>query len=274
MSEAPRRPRAVLMCHAESRLNRDGIARWLGSFTDLVGMVVIDERGSHTKTRVRKEVERIGWWRFLDVLAFRAYYGLVLNRADSAWVTRTLDAMAARYPAIPTGCEPLVTHDPNGPDVQAFLERLGPDLMVARCKRILKERIFAVPGAGTYVLHPGICPEYRNAHGCFWALARRDLDKVGLTLLRIDKGVDTGPVYGYFTYPFDEVTESHIVVMTRVVTDNLDAIRDRLLEAVDGRATAIDTTGRPSGVWGQPWLSQYFAWKRAARRRRHARAVA
>ena len=71
--------------------------------------------------------------------------------------------------------------------------------MVARCKRILKERIFAVPRPGTYVLHPGICPEYRNAHGAFWALARRDLDKVGLTLLRIDKGVDTGPVYGYFT---------------------------------------------------------------------------
>ncbi|MFI5076170.1 MAG: formyl transferase, partial [Vicinamibacteria bacterium] len=88
MSDAPRRPRAVLMCHAESRLNREGVARWLGSFTDLVGMVVIDERGQHTKVRVRKEIERIGWLRFLDVLAFRAYYGLVLDRSDSAWVTR------------------------------------------------------------------------------------------------------------------------------------------------------------------------------------------
>lgn len=274
MSDAPVRPRAVLMCHAESRLNREGVGRWLASFTDLVGMVIIDEKGQHTKTRVRKEVERIGWLRFLDVIAFRAYYGLFLNRADSAWVTRTLDDLAARYPAVPASCEQLVTSDPNGPDVQAFLERLRPDLMVARCKRILKERIFAVPRTGTYVLHPGICPEYRNAHGCFWALARRDLDKVGLTLLRIDKGVDTGPVYGYFTYPFDEVAESHIVVMTRVVTDNLDAIRDRLLEAVAGRAERIDTTGRPSGVWGQPWLTEYLRWKREAKRRRDARAVA
>jgi hypothetical protein len=274
VSEAPARPRAVLMCHAESRLNRDGVGRWLASFTDLVGIIVIDERGRHTKTRVRKEIERIGWLRFLDVLAFRAYYGLFLNRADSAWVTRTLDDLAARYPAAPASCEELVTTDPNGPDVQAFLERLRPDLMVARCKRILKERIFTVPRTGTYVLHPGVCPEYRNAHGCFWALARRDLDKVGLTLLRIDKGVDTGPIYGYFTYPFDEVAESHIVVMTRVVTDNLDAIRNRLLEAVAGRATPIDTTGRPSGVWGQPWLTTYLRWKAEAKRRRDARPVA
>jgi hypothetical protein len=274
MTAAPQRPRAVLMCHVESRLNREGVARWLASFTDLVGMVVIDERGSHTRTRVRKEVERIGWLRFLDVLAFRAYYGLFLNGRDSAWVTRTLDDLGTRHPAVPATCEQLVTHDPNGPDVQAFLERLQPDFMVARCKRILKERIFAVPRAGTYVLHPGICPEYRNAHGCFWALAKRDLDKVGLTLLRIDKGVDTGPVYGYFSYPFDEVAESHIVVMTRVVTDNLDAIRDRLLDAVAGRATPIDTRGRPSGVWGQPWLTAYLRWKRAARKKRNARAVA
>jgi hypothetical protein len=274
VSEAPQRPRAVLMCHAESRLNREGVGRWLASFADLVGMIVIDERGRHTKTRVRKEIERIGRLRFLDVLAFRAYYGLFLNRADSAWLTRTLDDLGTRHPALPASCEQLVTADPNGPDVEAFLKRLAPDFMVARCKRILKERIFSVPRAGTYVLHPGICPEYRNAHGCFWALARRDLDKVGLTLLRIDKGVDTGPVYGYFTYPFDEVAESHIVVMTRVVTENLDAIRDRLLEAVAGRATPIDTSGRPSGVWGQPWLSEYLRWKREAKRRRDARAVA
>ena len=51
-------------------------------------------------------------------------------------------------------------------------------------------------------MHPGICPEYRNAHGCFWALANRDLNKVGMTLLRIDKGVDTGPTFGYYTYPY------------------------------------------------------------------------
>ena len=54
----------------------------------------------------------------------------------------------------------------------------------ARCKVILKEKIFGIPRVGTFVMHPGICPEYRNAHGCFWALVRRDLERVGMTLLR------------------------------------------------------------------------------------------
>ena len=268
------RPRAVLMCHAESRLNREGIARWLASFTDLVGMVLIEEGPRHTKARVRRELKRIGLLRFVDVLAFRIYYGLAHAARDRRWMDSTLDGLARRFGNLPDGMQILRTSDPNSAEVQAFLTRLAPDLMVARCKRILQERIFKVPVNGTFVLHPGICPEYRNAHGAFWALAERDLDNVGMTLLRIDRGVDTGPVYGYYFYPFDEVRESHIVIMTRVVLDNLDAIRDRMLAVCAGLAEPLDTRGRKSAVWGQPWLSKYLRWKRAAKRRRDASVVA
>lgn len=263
-----RRPRSVLMCHAESRLNRDGIARWLASFTDLVGLVIIEETKDQGRLRIKREAKRIGWARMLDVVAFRLYYGLTQARADAAWIDRTLADLARRFPAAPASVAVCRTSDPNSPEVATFLRSLTPDLMVARCKRILKPAIFTVPRLGTYVLHPGICPEYRNAHGAFWALANDDLDKVGLTLLKIDQGVDTGPVYGYFTYDVDEVDESHIVIMTRLALDNLDAIRDRLLAVVAGTADRIDTTGRPSGVWGQPWLTKYLRWKRQARRRR------
>jgi methionyl-tRNA formyltransferase len=237
-------------------------------------MVVIEETGVHTKTRVRYEVKRIGWLRFLDVLAFRLYYGLRLDRADSAWMTAQLDALDRRFGPLPATMEVLRTDDPSSPEVAQFLQRLAPDFMLARCKRILKERVFAVPRHGTFVMHPGVCPEYRNAHGAFWALANDDLANVGLTLIRIDKGVDTGPVYGYYTCDFDEVRESHIVIMTRLALDNLDAIRDKLLDVMAGRAATIDTTGRASGVWGQPWLTRYLRWKRQAKRRRDARAVA
>jgi hypothetical protein len=59
-------------------------------------------------------------------------------------------------------------------------------------------------------------------------------------------------VYGYFTYQFDERTKSHVRIQQRVLTENLDAVRDRLLDAVSGRATPVDTSHRPSKTWGQP----------------------
>jgi hypothetical protein len=86
-----------------------------------------------------------------------------------------------------------------------------------------------------------------------------------MTLLQIDKGVDTGPTYGYYTCDFDELRESHIVIQSRVVFDNLDAVRSKLEEIMSGQAQRIDITGRQSRAWGQPWLTSYIRWKRAAR---------
>ena len=159
--------------------------------------------------------------------------------------------------------------DPNHDRARDFIAGLAPDLVIARCKFILKPEVFELARFGTYALHPGICPEYRNAHGCFWALSRRDLDRVGMTLLRIDRGIDTGPVLLHATCPFDEVRESHHVIQGRVVFENLERIGNTLLAVARGDSPPpIDTAGRASAVWGQPRLTSYVRWKLAARDRR------
>jgi methionyl-tRNA formyltransferase len=85
-----------------------------------------------------------------------------------------------------------------------------------------------------------------------------------MTLLRINKGVDTGPIYGYYRCDFDESIDSHVIIQNKVVLDNLDGLRDKLFEIADGRAATLDTTGRASAEWGQPWLTSYLAWKSRA----------
>jgi hypothetical protein len=252
----------VLICHHDDPLNREGMARWLASFSDLRGVVVIREEGNRMRARIRREIKRIGIIRFLDVLAFRVYYKLKLAAKDAKVEGMLLSQIASRFP--PSQARELITGSPNSTESQLFIREAAPDIMIARCKTLLAERIFSIPRVGTFVMHPGICPEYRNAHGCFWALAERDLDRVGMTLLRIDKGVDTGPVFGYFSYPYDERNESHTIIQHRVVFDNLDPIREKLEEIYQGTASTISTAGRKSAAWGQPWLTRYLVWKRAA----------
>ena len=258
--------KTVLICHADAPIDREGLARWLASFSDLVGIIELRETAERQRKRVRKELERVGPVRFLDVLAFRVYYRIRQAAADRAWEAGLLSELARRYPDRGAP-RVLTTHSPNSPEAHAFLRELAPDVMVARCKTLLAERVFTIPSVGTFVMHPGVCPEYRNAHGGFWALASDDLEKVGVTLLKIDHGIDTGPVYGYYSYPYDEVAESHLVIQQRCLFDNLDAVRARIEEVAAGRATPIDTRGRPSGEWGQPWLTRYLRWKRRARAR-------
>lgn len=260
------RARTVLICHHDAPIDTDGLARWLTAETEFVGIVRITEPGNMVAKRAKREVGRIGWLRFLDVAAFRLYYRLRLAGVDHAWETEEVARLARRYPQ--ASIAPI--HDtatPNSPETRAFLERVAPDIMLARCKFLLKREIFSIPSRGTVVLHPGICPEYRNAHGCFWALANDDTSKVGVTLLQVDAGVDTGPVYGYFGYAYDEVRESHARIQMRCVTENLDQIADMFRQIHAGTAARLDTQGRPSAVWGQPWLTRYLRWKRQAKRR-------
>ncbi len=238
----------------------------MASFTELAGVIVVREPPGRLRRRIRREIKRIGWFRFFDVLAFRLYYKIALASADHAWTEVRLAELAERYEEVPSSTSILETASPNSKRAQALLERVQPDFVVARCKNLLAKRIFSIPTSGTYVMHPGVCPEYRNAHGCFWALANRDMERVGMTLLRIDEGVDTGPVYGYYSYDFDERNESHIVIQDRVVLDNLDALRARFEEIVRGEGESLETAGRESRAWGQPWLTSYLRWKRAARR--------
>jgi len=188
-----------------------------------------------------------------------------LARQHREWKTGELARLRVRYPADLTGVPRIVVDDPHSAEARDFLTARQPDLVIARCKVILKPAIFSIARAGTFALHPGICPEYRNAHGCFWAMAAGDRGNVGMTLLRIDKGVDTGPVFGYFRVDADPA-ESHVVTQHRVVLEHLDAIRDKLLEIEAGTAAPIDTAGRPSAAWGQPWLSAAIRMRRRARK--------
>ena len=59
-----------------------------------------------------------------------------------------------------------------------------------------------------------------------------------------------------------------VVGETRVLPENLDSIERILIALCRGDDVArIPTDGRHSAVWGQPRLTRYLRWKRAARRR-------
>jgi hypothetical protein len=260
--------RTLLICHDDAPLDREGLVRWLGSFSTFAGTVVIREAATRRRRRIVREIHRVGLGRFLDVLAFRLHYALTAARADREWEQRELERLRTVFPARPAAPE-IVVDSPNAAAAERFIRDCQPDLVIARCKTILKEQVFSVPTHGTFVMHPGICPEYRNAHGCFWAMASGDDANVGMTLLRIDRGVDTGPVFGYFRVTPDP-SESHIVTQHRSVLDHLDGIREMLTAIAGGTAVPVETRGRRSAAWGQPWLTAYLRMRLRGRAERTA----
>jgi hypothetical protein len=266
--------KTILICHDGADLHTVGLARWLASFSDLVGLVVLREKKKRVWRRIRREVKRVGIVRFLfQVMTFRLYYYIFLAKRDRIWKKEKLEELKKIFAAIPNNVPILYTYSPNSLASKKFIKQQSPDTMIAICKTLLKESVFSIPSTGTFTMHAGICPEYRNSFGCFWALANDDLENVGMTLLKLDKGVDTGPTYGYFRYDYDEVHESHYVIQHRVIFDNLEAVQNKLLDIHSGQAIPVEVSGRNSAEWGQPWLTRYFKWKLKARKRMRDQSI-
>ena len=81
-------------------------------------------------------------------------------------------------------------------DPQVFDDyvKLNPELAIlAFVTDIIPEKLLSVPSLGTICYHPSILPRHRGASAINWAIIQGDT-RTGLTILWVDKGIDTGPV--------------------------------------------------------------------------------
>ncbi len=79
-------------------------------------------------------------------------------------------------------------------EVQAAFLDLRPDLVIlAFVTDIITETLLDIPPLGTICYHPSLLPRHRGASGINWAVIQGDI-RTGLTILWVDKGIDTGPI--------------------------------------------------------------------------------
>ncbi len=85
--------------------------------------------------------------------------------------------------------------------VQAELAALKPDLLVvAAYGLILPPAVLAIPRLGCVNVHASLLPRWRGAAPIHWALLAGDVE-TGVSLMRMDAGLDTGPVLARAVYP-------------------------------------------------------------------------
>src|SRR3569833_1202163 len=79
-------------------------------------------------------------------------------------------------------------------EFRAELEAIGPDaIVVVAYGRIIPKWMLDLPRLGNINLHGSLLPKYRGAAPIQWAIANGET-MTGLTTMRIDEGLDTGPM--------------------------------------------------------------------------------
>ncbi len=123
--------------------------------------------------------------------------------------------------------------------------------------RILEEHLLHVTGGVFLNTHVGITPLYRGVHGGYWALASGDPDHFGVTIHKIDKGIDTGEIVAqtvtersdsdnFATYPLLQIASA------------IPLLKQAIRSAIDGKLEAIPAPGGESKLWSHPTAFQYL----------------
>src|SRR5882762_6777688 len=97
------------------------------------------------------------------------------------------------------------------PDVAEALRAWQPDLgVVAAYGRIIPEHLLAVPRLGMINVHASLLPKYRGAAPVHRAVMNGDAE-TGVTIMRVIKELDAGPMFATVTRSIDPDETSDVV---------------------------------------------------------------
>ncbi|MBN2370879.1 MAG: methionyl-tRNA formyltransferase [Vicinamibacteria bacterium] len=161
----------------------------------------------------------------------------------------------------------LLVTQPENVRSRELVDRLRaftPDVqVVAAYGRILPPAIFDLPLLGTINVHASLLPLYRGAAPIQWAIARGE-SETGVTIMRIEEGLDTGPIYLSACTPIDE-DETYSNLEPRLARLGADLLARVLPQIESGRLRPVPQDHARATL--APMLSKkdsYLDWSRPA----------
>ena len=165
------------------------------------------------------------------------------------------------------------------------LRKWAPEtIVVAAFGQILPEKVLHLPHAGAVNVHGSLLPRWRGASPIQYALLEGD-DESGVCLMKMDRGLDTGPVYVQESVeigPRESASGLHDKLAElggQMLTDHLEAIIEGGLKAMpqdETMATYAPQVKKESGLinWNKssieidrqiramtPWPSAFTRWQ-------------
>ncbi len=124
------------------------------------------------------------------------------------------------------------------PDVHRALRDAAPDvIVVAAYGRILPPEVLGIPPRGCVNVHGSLLPRYRGAAPIQWAVIRGD-EQTGVTLMRMDEGLDTGPILATRAMPIAR-DDTAATVFDRLAVLGAALLAEGLPAVLDGSAVAV-----------------------------------
>jgi methionyl-tRNA formyltransferase len=126
----------------------------------------------------------------------------------------------------------------HNPELRERLEQIAPDaILVVAYGRIIPDWMLALPRFGCINLHGSLLPKYRGAAPIQWAIANGE-QTTGVTTMRLDAGLDTGPMLLARIVPIDpaetasDLFESLSALGAPLMVETLDGLEQGTVSPV------------------------------------------
>jgi methionyl-tRNA formyltransferase len=169
-------------------------------------------------------------------------------------------ASAAKYYDV------LCSHvdDVNAPEFVERIKSLQTEVILSvSCPQVFRQALISAPTIGCLNLHGANLPAYRGIMPSFWMLANGET-QAGVTIFRVNSGIDTGDVVGKRLFPIHPGDTLHSFVI-RAKQEACDLALETIGQAQSGRLVCAPLTGEGS-YFGWPTREAYLRFRAAGRK--------
>ena len=205
---------------------------------------------------LKRRIKKLGFSTVFGQLLFSAAIVPVVSRQSRRRIQQIISSNKLNTSEIPSD---KVTEVPsvNSDLTIAELKRLSPAVVVVNGTRIIQEKVLGCVDAVFLNTHAGITPMYRGVHGGYWALASGDASNCGVTIHKVDKGIDTGSIVAQATIsPTAEDTFSTYPLLQTAKA--IPLLEKAVNDARTGRLVTIAPQFSKSQLWSHPTAWQYL----------------
>lgn len=217
---------------------------------------VILEENVNRKEFLKKRIKKLGLLKVGGQILFQLFFVPILLKKSQGRIYEIKKSLKLDDAPIP---QALIKYVPSVNSIECidYLKKENPDLIIVNGTRIISKKVLNNINSTFINTHVGITPKYRGVHGAYWALVNKDNENCGVTIHKIDEGIDTGGVLhqeiisptakdNFTTYPYLQIAKG------------IDCMRFVISEFLEGNLLVVESKTKESRLWTHPTIWSYI----------------
>jgi folate-dependent phosphoribosylglycinamide formyltransferase PurN len=173
---------------------------------------IIIEKGNSKIKFLKSRIKKLGFVKVFNQILFRMFIPPFLKMVSLYRIKEIINEFDLDETLVNN--ENILNIDSvNSELCREYLISIKPDLVIVNGTSIIAEKTLKCIKSLFINTHVGITPEYRGVHGAYWALVNSDAENCGVTIHKVDTGIDTGEIIyqekinlsnkdNFVTYPY------------------------------------------------------------------------